>query len=239
MTDSKPIEDRTHPHDDPAPDAAEPVDPRRRRHDAKLAAIVAEAWNLARRDGLTGISLRELAEAVDLRQPSLYAYFDSKLALYDAMYADGFRQLLEVAAASPPSDDPRDALVEFVELCIRFSSADVVRHQLMFERMVPGFKPSPESRQLLFQFRAIAAERLGAVGIGVGDGTLGDIFTGIVAGFTQQQVISDPGGDRWLRLARPAMEMFLADLDARAKPKKVTPRRTPRPPTTPTNEVSP
>jgi len=49
------------------------VDPRRRRHDAKLATIVAEAWDLAHRDGLASISLRDLADRVDLRQPSLYA----------------------------------------------------------------------------------------------------------------------------------------------------------------------
>ena len=30
-----------------------------------------------------------------MRQPSLYEYFDSKHALYDAMFADGNRQLLE------------------------------------------------------------------------------------------------------------------------------------------------
>ena len=215
MSDRKPLADRESPGDDSGP-----TDRRQVRHDAKLATIVAEAWNLARRDGLTGISLRELAEAVDLRQPSLYAYFDSKLALYDAMYADGFRQLLEVAAQNPPSDDPRDALVEFVELCIRFSSADVVRHQLMFGRTIPGFKPSPGSRQLLLEFRAIAAQRLAGVGIGGGDGPLGNIFTGIVAGFTQQQVISDPGGDRWVRLARPAMDMFLAGLDRGRRPKQ-------------------
>jgi AcrR family transcriptional regulator len=228
MSDSKPIEGRISPHDDTAPGAVEPVDPRRRRHDAKLATIVAEAWDLAHRDGLASISLRDLAERVDLRQPSLYAYFDSKLALYDAMYADGFRQLLDAAAENPPSDDPREALVEFVELCIRFSSADPVRHKMLFERAIPGFKPSAESRQLLLRFRAIAAVRLGAVGIGKGDGTLGDIFTGIVSGFTQQQVISDPGGDRWVRLARPAMDMFLAGLDQLKPKNKPTSKTTKR-----------
>ena len=39
-----------------------------------------------------------------MRQPSLYEYFDSKHALYDAMFADGNRQLLERldAAQAPP-----------------------------------------------------------------------------------------------------------------------------------------
>ena len=54
-----------------------------------------------RRDGLAAISLRDLAAQVDLRQPSLYAYFDSKLALYDEMFADGYHQLLEVIRRHP------------------------------------------------------------------------------------------------------------------------------------------
>jgi AcrR family transcriptional regulator len=186
---------------------AAPVDPRRRRRDAKLAQIVAEAWELARRDGLTSISLRDLAERVDLRQPSLYAYFDSKLGLYDAMYRDAMQQLLAAAAELPQEDDPREALIDFVELCISFSSRDVVRHQLLFERTIPGFKPSAASHDLLLRFRAIAASRLDAAGVRGRVAT--DIFTGIVAGFTRQQVLGDPGGDRWLRLARPAMDMLL------------------------------
>ena len=218
MSDRKPITHRNPPEEEPKPPDPAPTDPaptdrRQVRHDAKLATIVAEAWDLARRDGLSAISLRELAERVDLRQPSLYAYFDSKLGLYDLMYADGLRQLLEMAKENPPSDDPREALVEFVELCIRFSSEDVVRHRMVFQRVIPGFKPSAESRQLLLQFRGIAAARLAGVGVGGGDGTLGDIFTGIVSGFTEQQVSVDPGGDRWIRLARPVMDMYLTGLD--------------------------
>ena len=48
----------------------------------------------------------------------------------------------------------------------------------------------------------------------------GFVFTGIVAGFTNQQVFNDPNGDRWLLLVRRAMEMFLADIDRREKAAK-------------------
>lgn len=192
-------------------------DPRRRRHDAKRSKIVAEAWELARRDGLAAISLRELADRVDLRQPSLYAYFDSKLALYDAMFVDAFQQLLETAERHSWSDDPREALVEFVELCVRFATEDVVRHQMMFQRTIPGFRPSPESRRLVFAFRDIGAARLTSVG--VHDMPTADIFTGIVAGFTNQQVFNDPNGDSWLRQTRRVVEMFLADIERRAPAK--------------------
>ena len=76
------------------------------------------------------------------------------------------------------------------------------------------------------QFRNIAAARLAAAGV---HGQLAtDVFTGIVAGFAQQQVISQPGGDRWLRLARPAMEMLLDGLPLLSEPRRSTRARTTR-----------
>src|SRR6476660_2311206 len=124
------------------------IDRSQRRHDAKQTKIVAEAWELARRDGLAAISLRDLADRVDLRQPSLYAYFDSKLALYDAMFVDGYRALLDTLARDTLPADPREALIEFVEILVRFSAEDVVRHQLLFQRTIPGYKPSAEASQV-------------------------------------------------------------------------------------------
>ena len=66
------------------------------RRESKIASIVEAAWGLAREHGIQLVSLRDLAKEVGMQQPSLYAYFDSKNALYDAMFADGNRQLLEV-----------------------------------------------------------------------------------------------------------------------------------------------
>src|SRR2546421_784689 len=123
-------------------------DPRQARREEKFANILAEAWALARRDGLAAISLRELGQAVGLRQPSLYVYFASKLDLYDAMFADGCRQLLDYIGQRQYSGSPRDALVKFLADCVQFSSNDVVRHQLLFQRTIPGFEPSAESYAL-------------------------------------------------------------------------------------------
>jgi AcrR family transcriptional regulator len=202
--------------------AVESVDRRRRRHAAKRATIVAEAWQLARRGGLAAISMRDLADRVDLRQPSLYAYFDSKLALYDAMFVDGVQQMLDSAAQHPPADDPREALVEFAEFCVRFATEDVVRHELLFQRTIPGFKPSAESRELLSAFHEIGWQRL--VAVGIDDIPTADIFTGIVSGFTNQQVFNDPDGDRWLRHTRRVVEMYLADVDQRSPSKPTGPK---------------
>src|SRR5271169_1351904 len=102
-------------------------DRRTERRAQKRADIVAKAWELARRDGLGGLSLHSLAAAVGLRQPSLYVYFDSKLAMYDALFADGYRQLLEFIAERDYVGRPRDSLVRFVRDQVEWAGADFVR----------------------------------------------------------------------------------------------------------------
>ena len=195
------------------PETNNQVDRRGRRRDAKRATILAAAWTLAHRDGLAAISLRDLGEHVGLRQPSLYAYFDSKLGLYDLMFADGNRQLLDLMGSLSLSDEPRQALVGFVEALVRFSSEDVVRHQLLFQRTIPGFEPSPASYALAIEFYEIARQRLAAAG--APDPEDVDVFSALVNGLAHQQVANDPGGDRWVRLAARAVGMFLADVDRR------------------------
>jgi len=186
------------------------VDRRGDRREAKKARILVEAWALAHRDGLAAISLRDLADRVELRQPSLYAYFDSKLDLYDMMFADGNRQLLSWIGELPQRDDPRQVLVEFLQNLVMFSSVDVVRHQLLFQRTIPEFEPSPSSYAVAQEFYEIARLRLVAVGASE-QGDL-DLFSALANGLAHQQVANDPGGDRWARLAERSVDMYLGHL---------------------------
>jgi AcrR family transcriptional regulator len=64
-----------------------------RRHAATRQEILDAAWRLARERGLGGWSLRDVAGAVGMRAPSLYGYFASKNAVFDAMFTDGYLQL--------------------------------------------------------------------------------------------------------------------------------------------------
>jgi AcrR family transcriptional regulator len=191
-----------------------PPDRRQQRHGAKLAVILEAAWMLARRDGLAAISLRDLADAVGLRQPSLYVYFDSKLDLYDAMFADGWRQFLDSVRHEYPTD-PHEALAQFVGECVQFSSDDVVRHQLLLQRTIPGFEPSPGSFAVAMEFYDFGSGLVRRAG--VDDSADIDVFTAIVTGLAHQQVANDPGGTRWVRLADRTVDMFLADMERRVK----------------------
>jgi AcrR family transcriptional regulator len=190
------------------------TDRRARRRAAKRARIIAEAWSLAHRDGLAGLSLRDLADRVDLQQPSLYAYFESKLDLYGSMFQDGQQQLLDRFLAREPLADPREELVAIVEDLVRFSSEDAVRHQLLFQRTIPGFEPSDAAMEPARAFFELMAERLRAAGV-EGQSEV-DLFSAVVSGLAHQQVANDPGGDRWVGLARRVVETLIVDIDRRS-----------------------
>jgi AcrR family transcriptional regulator len=214
-----PIEDRG--DDMPAVEQTEneqPITDRRAlRRAAKIAVIVHEAWALSRAQGLAGIGLRDLADRVDLRQPSLYAYFDSKLALYDAMFADGNRQLLAYMSELASTGDPEHDLAEFVARVVRFSSDDVERHQLLFQRTIPGFEPSAESYAVAVEFLKRAGVLLHAAGVTRSEDI--DLFTALTAGLAHQQVANDPGGDRWGKQASRVVAMFLTEVRQSSKEK--------------------
>ena len=192
------------------------ADPRLARREARVAGILVEAWRLAERDGLAGISLRDLADRVELRQPSLYVYFASKLDLYDAMFADGYRQLLAFLAERPSPADPRAAVEQLTTDLVRFASDHLVLHQLLFQRTIPGFEPSPASWAIALEFYRLAQATLARTGVEHQDDV--DLFTALIAGLSDQQIANDPGGERWVRQAPRVVRMFLADTAAQHRP---------------------
>jgi len=186
-------------------------DPRTRRKAAKREQILTAAWALAHRDGLGGISLRDLADMVELRQPSLYAYVDSKHALYDAMFEEGNRALVERARALAPKDDPREAILDVARMLLEFCNEDIVRYVLLFQRHIPGFEPSAASYAVAIEFYELARSRLAAAG--VTEQADMDLFTTLIAGIADQQMSNDPGGDRWVGLTDRIVAMFFTEID--------------------------
>jgi AcrR family transcriptional regulator len=188
-------------------------DRRADRHAATKREILDAAWRLSRERGLAGWALRDVAEAVGMRAPSLYGYFDSKFAVYDAMFADGYAALLELAGhtdadlvkrGAAPVEVLRAAAGMFVDFCVE----DPARLQLLFLRTIPGFEPSASAYALAQQ----AFERMAAVmaTAGLRAPEHVDLWTALLTGLATQQVSNDPGGDRWRRLVGPAVDMFVA-----------------------------
>jgi AcrR family transcriptional regulator len=196
-------------------------DRRAERHASTRAEILDAAWRLARERGLGGWSLRDVAAAVGMRAPSLYGYFPAKNAVFDAMYAQGYRELLAVVdaleadrAGAGPVELLRASGPAFVDFCV----ADPARHHLLFLRTIPGFEPSGSSYALARQVLERLARLLAAAGAGGQERV--DLWTAMVTGLATQQVSNDPGGDRWRRLVPGAVEMFLREHLPEAPPSR-------------------
>ncbi len=186
-----------------------------KRREQKIAGIVACAWTLAQEDGVAGVSLHGLARAVGMRQPSLYVYFDSKHALYDAMFADGNRQLLEHLDAVTFSAEPREALKQWLYTFAAFGNENSELYQLLFHRPIPGFTPSPQSYALAEKVLGGLYTLMGAAGL-TEQGDL-DCVVAITAGVTDAQISNDPGGDRWLRHLNRLVDLVVDDAIARGR----------------------
>jgi AcrR family transcriptional regulator len=181
-------------------------DRRAERREATRAEILEAAWELARAQGLAGLSLRDVAARIGMRPPSLYWYFDSKQAIYDAMFAEGNRQLLQRIAADDWPVEPRALLRRVATIFVEFSVEDPARAQLLFQRTIPDFEPSPESYALAVEVLQRAREWLTAAGLT--DPAHFDLWTALVGGLATQQLANEPGGDRWLRLIDEAVDMY-------------------------------
>lgn len=201
-----------------------------RRREATTAEILEAAWQVAAEEGIAGLSLREVADRVGMRTPSLYSYFGSKHDLYDAMFAAGNRALVthirdmdkamdnDLEQPADPRERARAYLRRFVEFCV----AEPARYQLLFQRTIPGFEPSPESYALAQEAYELAVLRP-LREVGVTDEASIDLATAVGAGLAAQQLANDPGGDRWLRLVDRAADLILDH----AHPSSTAPRRTP------------
>lgn len=189
-------------------------DRRAERRQETIEEIVATAWRLARVEGLAGLSLREVATEVGMRPQSIYTYFDSKHAIYDAMYAQGCRQFVAGQASWALVGDARSDLKAMVRYFVDFCTQDPVRYQLMFQRPIPGFEPSAESFAISVASLAAAQDHLASLGFD--DPRDMDLFTALGMGLADQQISNDPGGDRWIRLIDDAVDMYVDHLTNRA-----------------------
>lgn len=185
------------------------------RHEAKAAAILDAAWVLAREHGIAGVSLRQLAGRVEMRQPSLYEYFASKNALYDSMFADGNRQLLERIKSLDLPADPRAALKLLVRSWLDFAMEDMARCELLFQRHLPGFTPSPESYALAEDALMALGELVQAAGV-TEPGDI-DCIVAVAGGLLDAQVANDPTGDRWIRHLNRLIDLLVDDALQRSK----------------------
>ena len=183
---------------------AVPLDRRKRHRIETIEEVLDHAVRIMAEDGVAGLSLGEIARRMGIRPPSLYVYFPSKHALYDALFARGWSRLLDhmraCERAQPPVEDDLCAIMlragnDFV----RWSVENLAYAQLLFWRPVPGYRPSEAAYEPAVELYRESYARLAAlkqrdlIGADVDVEVALRDWTVLVSGVISQQLANAPG----------------------------------------------
>jgi AcrR family transcriptional regulator len=155
--------------------------------------------------------MHDIATRIGMRQPSLYTYFSSKHAIYDAMFAQGWQAWLDRLNGLDLPPDARGALRLSLGAFVEFGLEDSSRFQLMCERPIPGFLPSPAAYAPAVS-RRWNRSRPCSFATALPRPKPPDVATALTTGLVSQQIANDPGGDRWAKLVNHVVDMFAGHL---------------------------
>jgi AcrR family transcriptional regulator len=181
---------------------------REARRQTARADLLMAAWEMVREGGWSALSLRKLAHRAGITTPTVYAYFESKDAILDAMFGQAAESFAQTNAEPLPDGTPQQQLAAHAHRFAAFCISDVTRYQLLFQRLIPGFSPSPESYAPAVRALDSARQRLESAGARNPRDL--DLWTAVTTGLVDQQISNDPGGDRWIGLIDDVVAMFLA-----------------------------
>jgi AcrR family transcriptional regulator len=173
------------------------TDHRQRKREAMIARILDAAREIMRQEGVAALSMQELARRMDLRAPSLYNYFSSKMDVYDALFRLGFTLFGEhLAQAVQGAQTWQDEVRLTIEAYMSFALDNPELYQLCFERPVPGFVPSEASLELSFgalqQGYRRAGELISPLRTGLSDQQAADLLIALMHGLTAQHLSNEP-----------------------------------------------
>jgi AcrR family transcriptional regulator len=191
----------------------------------RRAAVIDEALRHAiaimSEEGVGALSISEVARRMGMRGPSLYKYFPSLHALYDALFAYGLldqQRSFYADAFSHPRGVPR--LRAAAIGVVRWGVENPALAQLLHWRPVPGFEPSAESYELSVRDMAFAraemaeAVRLGHLTAAGGTEEALMLYTIVMSGVITQQLANQPGATYedgvFSRLTETAIDQFFA-----------------------------
>jgi AcrR family transcriptional regulator len=200
---------------------AQELDRRGRRRQQTIDEILDVAVELMETEGVAALSLSAVARKVGMQPPSLYQYFPSKMAIYDALFQRGAEQVLEAqrkARAEATTTDQRELGLIGITAFSRWCIQNQVLSQLLFWRTVPGFEPSPEAFAPavdgLADLRSYLEQSV-AAGLLHPDAASDEgmaLYTAMTAGVLSQQMANEPDATyesgRFTRLMPVILDMF-------------------------------
>jgi AcrR family transcriptional regulator len=207
-----------------APSVPVKLDRRARRRRETIEEALDHAEQIMTEQGVGGLTVTEMARRMGVRSPSLYKYFSSLHAVYNALFARGLTRLdAAMESALSPTPPSTEGLRVGVKAVVRWCIEHPGLAQLMFWRPVPGFEPSPETFEAsVAQNRDLRAELAEAVRAGqlhpsADSDEAARILTVLISGLITQQMANQPGVDvetgLFTALTDEVFDMFLAHYD--------------------------
>ena len=202
---------------------SEPVVVNRRlqRRQQTIEEALDAAVAIMEQAGVGGLSMSEIARRIGMRQPSLYKYFPSLHAVYDALFARGLADTgaaIQAAVAAGPRG--MVTIRAAGRALVRWAVENPALAQLLYWRPVPGFAPTAEtfavSERLMDQLRAAfaAAVRAGELHPKAASAEAPRLFTIVLSGLISQQMANEPAADydtgMFTSLTEAALDMFFA-----------------------------
>jgi len=128
-----------------------PKERRQRNHEEVINNVLEISRLLMRENGVAALSFNEIARRLGMKPPSLYTYFPSKMAIYDALFRLGMEIFAEgMKASSAQGGTVTEQFQRALETYMTFATQNPELYQLVFERPIPGFEPSEESMAVSF-----------------------------------------------------------------------------------------
>lgn len=131
--------------------------------DLKNALIEAGADILAK-DGVSGLSLRKVAQKAGVSHAAPYAHFADKQALIAAISTDGYRRLYEAlsTAAQQHADDPARQLIEGAWAYVQFALNDTDHFKITLSGVIEKEKDYPAFVEISQQSFALVVQIVAA-----------------------------------------------------------------------------
>jgi AcrR family transcriptional regulator len=174
-------------------------DRRARRRQETIREILDIARDVMTEEGVNGLSLSEVARRLGVKPPSLYKYFPSLMAIYDALFLEGQRENLEVMRSAMQRGEPGlDALIAGLDASGQWGLDNRALAELLFWRPVPSFTPSPEafavSMEMVELQRGALADAVarGELGPGANDESAIYLISTLIAGALGQAIANEP-----------------------------------------------
>lgn len=190
------------------------------RREATVGEALDHAVAILVSDGVGAVTVSEIARRMGMRAPSLYKYFPSLHAIYDALFARGNVEINAFVESAVDGIEPGlRRLLAASGAMLRWSHNNPGLAQLMFWRPVPGFEPSSESfepsQKMWHRFRAdlATAAELGELDPAADSDDALRLLTIISAGIFSQQMANqaDASFDEgaFTSLTAQALAMFV------------------------------